>query len=221
MAEYVGDVVVPFPHHGGTIPKVLWAVVHTLECDAIDGLGEDLARGYFQNDQVSVHTVSDPGKNVAGLKTDVQGYHAGATANKYGNADEVTGRAAWPRSTWLSGNPRKALERQWIAIARFCVVNGFTPQEIRWLSIAELRTLSVRGCCGHVDLSEAFGESSHWDPGPDYPYDIAMTTIRWYAGVADYWALDPATRPESVPAGGVEGGAQALLSYLDQLLGRF
>jgi hypothetical protein len=208
MAQYVGDIVVPFPHHGGTIPQVLWITAHTLECEAIPGLGEDLARGYFQNESVSVHTVSDPRRNVAGLLTNVQGYHAGATANKYGLADEVTGRAAWTRAKWLEPNPRAALEQQWIAMAALGVAAGFGPGDFRWLSQAEITSKAVRGYVYHADLSLAIRESSHWDPGTGYPGDIGMSTIRWYAGVADHWGLDAGTRPDGLGGAPATGGAE-------------
>lgn len=207
---YVGAKIIPFPRHGGAIPNVLWIVAHTLECDAREGLAEDLARGYFQNNNVSVHCVNDPGITIGGLDTGTQGWHAGATANKYGLADEVTGRAGWDRGTWLQGAPRKALQRQWKAMAELGVAAGFEPGDFRWLSIAEIRTKSVRGYGGHVDFSVAFGESNHWDPGgpDDYPWQLGMTTIRWYAGVADYWGEDPGTRPDDAPKGGGPGGGE-------------
>lgn len=208
--SYVGSKIIPFPHHGGAIPRVLWVVAHTLECEAIDGLGEELARGYFQNNKVSVHCVSDPGKTVAGLDTGLQAWHAGATANKYGLADEVTGRAGWPRSKWMGGEPRKAWERQAKAMAELGMAAGFSPGEYRWLSIPEVRSKSVRGMCGHVDLSLAFKESDHWDPGgpDDYPWGPVMSAIRWYAGVAGYWGEDPGTRPGDAPGGTGPGGAE-------------
>lgn len=201
MSSYIGAKIIPFPHHGGKIPEVIWIVAHTLECEAKPGLAEDLARGYFQNEKVSVHCVNDPSITIGGLLTDTQGWHAGATGNKYALADEVTGRAGWSQSTWLNGNPRLALQRQWIAMAQLGVAVNFRPEEFRWLSLAEVKSRSVRGFCGHVDISMAFGESNHWDPGPEYPYAIGMTNIRWYAGVADYWGLDPGTRPGDAPLG--------------------
>lgn len=211
---YVGDIVVPFPHHGGTKSQTLWLVAHSLECEAIPGLGEDLARGYFQNSQVSVHTVSDPRNNVGGLDTSIKGWHAGNTGNNYGSADEVTGRAAWTRAEWLQPARRAALENQWKAMAQLGVAAGFRPEEYRWLSIAQVRSMAVRGCCSHNDISEAFGESTHWDPGWGYPYDIAIQTIRWYAGpeVAAYWGEHAGPAPDR-PSRPGPGGADPSKGY--------
>lgn len=207
---WVGKVKVPFPHHGGGISRVLWIVAHTLECDAIPGLAVELANGYFQNDQVSVHSVVDPTPNsVAGLDTGTQAWHAGATANAYGNATECTGRAGWSRNDWFGdANRNRALDQQAQMMAGHAVANGFAPNEYRWLSVPELQSKSVRGFCGHVDLSAAFHESDHWDPGPGYDYGVQMTRIRWYGGVADYWGLDPGTKPDG-NGGTVNGGGGA------------
>lgn len=211
---WVGKRKIPFPHHGPGIKggRVLWIVAHTLECEAIPGLAVGLGSGYFQNDPVSVHTVVDPSVNsVAGLDTGTQAYHAGATANAYGNATEVTGRAAWTDNDWL-GNPARnaALDQQAQAMAAHGVANGFAPDQYRWLSVPEIRSKSVRGFCGHVDLSAAFNESNHWDPGwTQKIYAIQMTRIRWYAGVANFWGLDPGTRPDGAPTGGGNGGGGA------------
>lgn len=209
---WIGKVKIPFPHHGPGIKggRVLWIVAHTLECDAVAGLAVALGGGYFQDDQVSVHTVVDPSVNsVAGLDTGTQAYHAGATANAYGDATEATGRAAWTRNDWLGNAARnRALDQQAQAMAGHAVANGFAPGEYRWLSVPEIRSKQVRGFGGHIDFSAAFDESDHWDPGPGYPYDIQMTRIRWYAGVADYWGLDPGTRPDGLPPVTGGGGAE-------------
>jgi len=94
-------------------------------------------------------------------------------------------------------------------MAGLAKANGFRPAEIRWLSVAEVKAQNVRGMCYHYDLTRAFpADTTHWDPGPGYPADIVMNTIRWYAGVADFWGLDAGTRPDGLPGGGGSGGAE-------------
>jgi hypothetical protein len=34
-----------------------------------------------------------------------------------------------------------------------------------------------RGVCGHVDVSEAFSQTDHWDPGPEFPWDYFMGLV--------------------------------------------
>lgn len=210
---WVGDVRIPHPNHGGTLadPETLFVVAHTLECDAIPGLAVSLSQGYFQNNPVSVHCVNDPTLTVAGLGTNTRAYHAGPVANAHGLADEVTGRASWTRNQWLVGNPNKALQQQAKAMAQLARSKGFTPADYRWLSVAEVQSLKVRGFCYHYDISRAFKQSTHYDPGPGYPADIQMTRIRYYAGpdVANHWGLKDSAHPDTPTADtAATGGAQ-------------
>lgn len=198
------------PSHGGALTNHAHRleVIHTLECDAREGLAWDLTIGYLPSAGVSPHTMSDPGETVGACDTDLIGYHVGSRGNPISAGHEVTGRAAWDRATWLSGAPNRALMRQAKAAAESALSKGFGPQDFRWLSLGEVADGRTQGFCAHYDISRALGETDHWDPGPGYPYDIQMSRIRWYAGCADYWGEDAGTKPDDVVGSG-PGGAQA------------
>lgn len=211
------------PGHGGELSNHLLVVAHTLECEAKEGLAYELTvpdGAYLQTAGVSPHTMSDPAETCWACDTDLVGYHVGPAGNPLSTGGEVTGRASWSRAQWLADAPNRALTRQAQALAGQAMAKGFAPGDFRWLSLAEVASRRVRGFCGHYDVSKALGGSDHWDPGPGYPYDIQMSRIRWYAGVANFWGEDPGSRPEDVPAGGSGGGAETATSWLDALLHR-
>lgn len=203
----IGDRHIQAQYVGGPLnPPAVVLVAHSLECDDKEGIAVSLSTDWVNQAKVSLHSISDPGISVSGVDTDLQGRHVGSPGNSFTCGHETVGRASWPRERWLQPMANKALMRQAIAMARAGVARGFKPNDYRWLSIAEVASRRVNGCAYHYDIGKAVGGTDHWDPGPGYPADIQMTRIRWYAGVADYWGLDPATRPEGAPGGGGVGG---------------
>ena len=189
MAQ-IGDDFLQAPSHGGRFaaPARL-TVVHSLECDAREGLAVGLNNGpgtYVTTDKVSPHTLSDPGWTRGACDTDIVGWHVG-NANQQSTGAEVTGRASWTRQQWLEEMSNRALDRQAKALAEQHLAKGFGPETFRWLSLAEVADGHTVGFCSHNDISVApwpfnIG-TDHWDPGPNYPYDLQMTRIRAYAGL--------------------------------------
>jgi hypothetical protein len=41
--------------------------------------------------------------------------------------------------------------------------------------------LGRKGICGHNDISVSWGQTSHWDPGPYFPWYVFIRLIRGYA----------------------------------------
>ncbi len=48
---------------------------------------------------------------------------------------------------------------------------------MRWLAPGDL-VAGRRGITGHVDVSRAFELSDHWDPGPGFPVESFLDTVR-------------------------------------------
>lgn len=85
----------------------------------------------------------------------------------------IPGYARQTRDEWLDQASRSGIR----AVAKFCVdksrVHGF-PLELR--TVTELQA-GIGGLCFHADVSDAWGATDHWDPGPLFPDDILMADI--------------------------------------------
>lgn len=42
-------------------------------------------------------------------------------------------------------------------------------------------SMKKRGICGHADVRDAWGQTSHWDPGPHFPWFAFIRLVRGYA----------------------------------------
>ena len=98
-------------------------------------------------------------------------------ANHDGLHVEICGRASWSRARWLESGNRPMLERAAAKAARWCWLYGI-PR--RWLTVAEPRA-DRRGLTTHVDVNHAFERGDHWDPGPWFPREWFLDSVRrWY-----------------------------------------
>lgn len=78
------------------------------------------------------------------------------------------GRAEWDRARWLREG--KLLERTAMRYAEWSRLYGVPLVKIS----AAQAAAGQRGIVGHIDISAAFRESDHWDPGHHFPYDVVI-----------------------------------------------
>lgn len=100
---------------------------------------------------------------------------------------ELSGRARQTREEWFDEFSIRTLELTAMLTARLCQ---------RWsIPLVRCDATMLRnqlpGITGHADVSQAFRKSSHWDPGPGFPwgYFLERVTARWEALPTD--ALPP------------------------------
>ena len=67
-----------------------------------------------------------------------------------------------------------------------------------WLTVMQIKA-GDKGICGHIDISQAYPGSGHYDPGPGYP------KVQFLAMVKDY--REERIREKQFE--GVTGGAEA------------
>jgi hypothetical protein len=128
-------------------------------------------------------------------------------ANDYGIHYCIPGRAGQTRAEWLDANSRPHIAMLARALAD---KSAATRIPLRKLSVAQVAG-GDWGVCGHHDISLAFGKSDHYDPGPQFPWDVLFTDIaRLIAppGDDDMTPEDPPRRlidtrplPSKIPAG--------------------
>lgn len=170
---------------------------HTTESES----GNTNVIGYLERTKAgSYQTMVDfDGEEVRMVPDDKQAWGAMGQGNQRGLHVCAMGRAEWSRDRWLQEG--KLLERTAMRYAAWSQEYGIPLVKI---SPAQARN-GERGVVGHLDISEAFGESDHWDPGYNFPYDVVIARAQEILGGA------PVEQP-----GGEDGMADA-----DQVMVQF
>jgi hypothetical protein len=140
-----------------------------------------LASYFYQpNIQASAHACIDASETLP-----IVGFDRAAWTLRSGNpiSDnvELCAFARWSRDQWLStgivdgcANPRGILDR----LAMWLVDRTRARKlNARRLTVTELRN-GGWGVIAHDDWTKAFQDGTHWDPGPGFPWDYVMATVR-------------------------------------------
>ena len=140
---------------------------------------------YFQSSSSggSAHYVVDIGETVQCLGESVIAWHAPPNAHSLGIEICADGGSAtsfrnpnvrYRRAQWLS-------PQVWPAVLRAAALTRQACQKydipMVKLSAADLKA-GKRGICGHVDVSNAFHQSDHDDPGPDFPWPNSWQPLK-------------------------------------------
>lgn len=154
-----------------TSPRRLLCV-HTFE-------GRDLSAEAMARYQLSpaaggsYHLVIDRDGNTARENDDdYVPWAAMYTGNRIAFHFSLAGRAAMTRDEWLA-RP-KQLEK----LAQ--ILAAYSARYV--IPLLERAAIDVKagnmGVCGHAEISAAFRESDHTDPGPNFPYDVVLDRAR-------------------------------------------
>lgn len=142
-------------------------VQHTTESEG----GNTNVIGYLERNwgTGSYHQMVDfDGEGVRLVPDNKQAWGAMPQGNKRGLHVCAMGRAEWTRERWLQEG--KLLERHAQIYAEWNKVHGIPLVRISWQQFKD----GVRGVVTHDDISKAFRESDHWDPGTGFPLDVVI-----------------------------------------------
>ncbi|MSS45281.1 N-acetylmuramoyl-L-alanine amidase [Cutibacterium sp. WCA-380-WT-3A] len=177
-------------HHGGNENTPVTRLVIHATCPDTGypsasraGRAASTAR-YFQSTSrpTSAHYVCDVTATVQCLSEETIGYHAPPNAHSIGIEICADGGSkssfdnpshSYTREQWLSPQVWPAVERAAI-LARDICHRHHIP--VRKLSTAQVKS-GMSGICGHDNVSDAFHQSDHDDPGPYFPWDRFMAAI--------------------------------------------
>lgn len=191
MNAIVADINLLTPNDDGraTKPRNLLCI-HTFEDDGT--WSADKMAKYQQSPSAggSYHLVIDVNGRIARENDDpFIPWAAMFTGNRVAFHFSLSGKASWTRQQWLA-RP-KQIDALAKVLAAYSKAKGIPlirrgPQDVR---------AGKWGVCGHDDISKAFKESTHWDPGTGFPFDVVIDkAVKILAGTPAKPA-DPAPKP--------------------------
>lgn len=171
MAIFAGIYSGPPRHYGNTRTDKRYVAIHNTSNDATAEGEASYAKR--RTDSVSSHYYVDNDSLLQSLDTDLRAYHAGSTiGNSQAIAYEITGTNGKSRTWWLANVAWTLLARQ---IAADCREHAIEP---RLLTVAEIKAGSKTGIITHDQMRQAWGGTTHTDPGANFPLDHLLALVR-------------------------------------------
>jgi N-acetyl-anhydromuramyl-L-alanine amidase AmpD len=149
-------------------------VMHTMEIAERKDAAEICARWFASPaSKVSAHYCVDADSVVQCVREDDIAWHArGGNTTSIGV--ELAGFARQTRKDWTDEYSRAVLARATTLVADVCARRTIP---VRWLTPDDL-VAGRRGIACHVDVSEAYWKSDHWDPGAGFPVERFLALVR-------------------------------------------
>jgi len=168
----------------GTVTRI---VIHDMEMAEAGTTAESCAQMFHTTTrEASAHFVVDSDSVIQCVPLDCKAWHAPPNAGSIGI--EHAGYARQTRAQWVDTYGMAMLTRSAILTARLCDMYGLP---IVKLSVSDLLA-GHHGICGHADVSNAWHQTDHTDPGVNFPWDVYLTLVqnagapagtkRWTAG---------------------------------------
>lgn len=164
----------PVAHDSGTGNLPIRRIV--IHCTAgSDGKGSTGTCAYFRQEEAggSAHYITDANLTIQPARLNVVCWHAPPNSHSVG-IEMCCSLSNLGKGHWTLDSHVKMMERTAKLTAELCL---YLDIPVVRLTVAQVKAGNM-GICGHVDVSKAFGQSSHWDPGPYFPWDTFMAMVR-------------------------------------------
>lgn len=190
--------------HVGRRSSISLIAIHTMEAPEKPLTAENVAN-YFKTVNASAHWCVDNNSRVRVVKdSDTAWTLPGANSRSLNM--ELAGYAKQDAGDWDDDYSTDMLE-----IAAYTCAQWADKYDIpiRRLSSDEIRA-GKKGFVGHVDVNKVYKQSTHWDPGPSFPWKYFLSRTKFYY---DKINGKPSAEPPKNPAKGYNnaGWSQAYI----------
>jgi N-acetyl-anhydromuramyl-L-alanine amidase AmpD len=173
-------------------------VIHDMEAPEKGTTAENVARFFANNpNKTSAHYCIDNDSEVQSVPDSSVAY-AAPGANSDGLHFELAGYAAQRPADWDDEFSRALLARTAKLVAAKAKQYNIP---VRKLSASDLRDKSARGIVGHADVSDAFHQTTHRDPGPNFPWDSFVQLVAAERAALDGGAGGRPAKPAAPDSG--------------------
>jgi N-acetyl-anhydromuramyl-L-alanine amidase AmpD len=150
-------------------------IIHTMEAPEKGETAENIASWFAGSTapQASAHYCIDSDSIVQCVRDSDVAWHAPG-ANHDGIGFEHAGFARSTGRGWKDDYSKSMLARSAKLAAEKCAEYQIP---VVWLSSSDLRA-GRRGITSHNNVSKAFGQSTHWDPGSGFPVQGYLRQVR-------------------------------------------
>jgi N-acetyl-anhydromuramyl-L-alanine amidase AmpD len=149
-------------------------VIHTMEVAETSGVASAVAHWFASPaSKVSAHYCVDADTVIQCVREEDVAWHARG-GNTASIGIELAGRAGQDVDDWDDAYSLAVLWRAAELVDDVCARHSVPIRRLRATGLRNGR----RGLTGHVDVSEAFGRSDHWDPGPAFPWPLFLDLVR-------------------------------------------
>lgn len=158
--------------HGGAQTPSKRIVIHGTVSACKPGGARSVANFFaHEGNKTSAHYVVDPAEVIQCVGDHTVAYHAPPNQDTIGveQCDMVAG----PASRWDDKNHTAMLERTAKLVAQLGLAYGVPLVRV---NAGQLKA-GKHGICGHVDVSNAWHQTTHTDPGDGFPWDRFMGLV--------------------------------------------
>ena len=160
--------------HVGRRAPISLIAIHTMEAPEAAQTAENVAN-YFKRVDASAHWCVDNDSRVRVVKDEDTAWTLPGANSRSLNI-EIAGYAKQDADDWADEYSIDALEIAAVCAAEWCDKYQIP---IRKLTDDQIRS-GAKGFVGHVDTNRVYKQSSHWDPGPGFPWTYFLGRVSHY-----------------------------------------
>lgn len=157
--------------HVGRKSPVSLIAIHTMEAPEGKQTAENVAK-YFKRVNASSHWCVDNDSRVRVVKDEDTAWTLPGANSRSLNI-EIAGYAKQDAEDWADEYSIDALDIAALCAAEWCVKYDIP---IRKLTDDQIRS-GAKGFVGHVDVNRVYKQSTHWDPGPGFPWTYFLGRV--------------------------------------------